>query len=138
VPIGVLPFGTGNDLAAMLGWGRSPPRSLVGKHMKNLQKLVKQWSIAEKTPMDLWQIEVEVHPGGHFLEISNRNSVSSKTPVLDEHGEKIKIYRRLMSNYFSFGIDARIGLNFEKKRSHSKWINKIIYCWEGFKKIAIC
>ncbi len=34
----------------------------------------------------------------------------------------------------SVGVDARIGLGFDKHRTKSSFINKIIYCWEGFKK----
>lgn len=41
-----------------------------------------------------------------------------------------------MTNYFSFGLDARIGLGFDKRRSSRKWINKLIYGWEGFKKMC--
>jgi len=40
-----------------------------------------------------------------------------------------------MSNYMSFGVDARIGLGFDKNRKKSVAGNKCVYCWEGFKKI---
>lgn len=43
-------------------------------------------------------------------------------------------FARKMSNYCSIGIDARIGLGFDKNRSKSRWINKLIYAWEGLKK----
>jgi diacylglycerol kinase (ATP) len=133
-PMGVLPFGTGNDLAAMLGWGRTPPRSIVGKHMKSLQKLVKQWANAVPQPLDIWDIEVDVDSeSGYFTKIGN----GEKTELKDKDGNRMLTYRRLMINYFSFGIDARIGLNFEKRRAKKTWINKLIYCWEGFKKSII-
>lgn len=51
-------------------------------------------------------------------------------------GEEIvtRKFCRKMSNYCSIGIDARIGLGFDKNRSKSRWINKLIYAWEGLKK----
>lgn len=39
-----------------------------------------------------------------------------------------------MSNYMSVGVDARIGLGFDKNRTSSAIGNKCVYCWEGFKK----
>lgn len=42
-----------------------------------------------------------------------------------------------MSNYFSIGVDARIGYGFDKLRTNSRWGNKCVYCWEGFKKLFI-
>jgi len=43
--------------------------------------------------------------------------------------------RRYMTNYFSIGADARIGLGSEKHRGDSACCNKCCYCWEGFKKL---
>lgn len=40
-----------------------------------------------------------------------------------------------MSNYFSMGIDSRIGLGFDKRRTKSKCCNKCVYGLEGFKKM---
>lgn len=42
-----------------------------------------------------------------------------------------------MSNYFSIGIDARIGLGFDKHRTKSQLGNKCVYCWEGMKKLFL-
>lgn len=42
-----------------------------------------------------------------------------------------------MSNYFSIGVDARIGMAFDRKRTNSRAINNCIYCWEGFKRLFI-
>jgi len=42
-----------------------------------------------------------------------------------------------MCNYFSFGVDSRIGFGFDKHRTTSVLGNKCVYCWEGFKKMFI-
>ena len=39
-------------------------------------------------------------------------------------------------NYASFGIDSRIGLGFDFKRTSSRCCNKLMYGWEGMKKIC--
>jgi diacylglycerol kinase (ATP) len=49
-----------------------------------------------------------------------------------------KTYKRPMSNYFSIGVESRIGLGFEKNRSNHHVKNKIIYGWEGLKKMCCC
>jgi diacylglycerol kinase (ATP) len=41
-----------------------------------------------------------------------------------------------MSNYFSIGVESRIGLGFEKKRTKSRISNKIRYGIEGIKKLC--
>ena len=134
-PIGIIPFGTGNDLAANSGWGRKPPRELIGKFMKALQGLVVSWTKAIPVPMDLWVLEVTVKPIGHFISIKNDGTVRYKSPLTEADGTKTLTYRRIFSNYMSFGIDAKIGIGFERKRTKSKCGNKIRYAWEGFKKM---
>ena len=41
-----------------------------------------------------------------------------------------------MCNYFSIGIESRIGLGFDKKRTGSAAMNDAWYGWEGFKKMC--
>jgi diacylglycerol kinase (ATP) len=41
-----------------------------------------------------------------------------------------------MCNYFSIGIESRIGLGFDKQRTSSAICNKICYGWEGIKKMC--
>lgn len=48
------------------------------------------------------------------------------------------IYTRLMCNYFSIGIESRIGLGFDKHRSSSAFANNMWYTWEGLKKMCCC
>ena len=134
VPFGIMPFGTGNDLSAMLGWGRKPPKPVIGKHNKGLLKYLKAWLDAQVCKLDIWEVTVEVQPEGHFEKVKHRDHKFERERLKDPSGDT-KVFQRLMTNYFSVGLDARIGLGFEKRRTNSKWKNKILYTWEGFKKI---
>lgn len=42
-----------------------------------------------------------------------------------------------MCNYMSVGVDARIGLGFDRNRTRSASGNKCVYCWEGVKKMFL-
>ena len=137
-PIAIIPFGTGNDLAAFSGWGRKPPRSLIGDYMTALQRHVTLWSIATPIPMDLWMLEVTVKPNGYFMTVKSDGSEKFTGPLTESDGNKVITYRRIFQNYMSIGMDARIGLGFEKKRTKSTFYNKVRYAWEGFKKSCLC
>ena len=43
-----------------------------------------------------------------------------------------------MCNYFSLGVESRVGLGFEKKRTSSYLCNKCVYACEGIKKLMCC
>lgn len=42
-----------------------------------------------------------------------------------------------MSNYCSIGLDAKIGLAFDKNRTKSRLLNKVVYSWEGLKNFCL-
>jgi diacylglycerol kinase (ATP) len=41
-----------------------------------------------------------------------------------------------MCNYFSLGVESRVGLGFEKSRTGNAVCNKIVYFYEGLKKMC--
>ena len=127
---GILPFGSGNDLSAMLGWGRDPPDDLFAPFFE-------EWLIATPRNFDFWLIQCEVSESGGFGKVNKTKSSFSKS-LIHENGSKKLNFRRLMSNYFSIGLDARIGLGFDKHRTTKKCCNKLMYGWEGFKKMFCC
>ena len=43
-----------------------------------------------------------------------------------------------MCNYYSIGVESRIGLGFDKKRTGNRVCNDICYGWEGVKKMVCC
>lgn len=51
--------------------------------------------------------------------------------------KKQLVVRKHLSNYMSIGVDARIGLGFDKNRTQSVSGNKCVYCWEGCKKMFL-
>jgi len=136
IKFGTMPFGTGNDLAAMLGWGRKPELPIVGKNNEGLIRSVESWLAAQEVNFDLWNIQIEVEENGYFEKIHKEEKKFRREKLTDRSGNKRTAYHRLMTNYFSIGLDARIGLGFDKSRSRYRWCNKFIYCWEGLKKIC--
>ena len=46
------------------------------------------------------------------------------------------VYTRLMCNYFSIGVESRIGIGFDKSRTGSACCNQAVYGWEGLKKMC--
>jgi diacylglycerol kinase (ATP) len=132
----LMPFGTGNDLACSMGWSRSPPKPIIGQHLKGLKRSLEAWRAATPTHFDLWTVTVTTKPEGSICKIQKQPSGFERVPIRDAEDNPVKFHSRLMSNYFSIGVDARIGLGFDKRRSKSKTINRCIYGWEGIKKMC--
>ena len=130
IHFGILPFGSGNDLSAMLGWGRDPPSDMF-------EPYIEEWLLATPCNFDFWLIKGEVSGDGGIGRVNKTPKQVSKSHI-EENGSKKLLFQRLMSNYFSIGLDARIGLGFDKHRTKTKCCNKIMYCWEGFKKMFCC
>eukprot|EP00914_Ancora_sagittata_P020918 GHVO01041143.1.p1 GENE.GHVO01041143.1~~GHVO01041143.1.p1 ORF type:complete len:255 (+),score=43.67 GHVO01041143.1:592-1356(+) len=56
----------------------------------------------------------------------------------DDNGFKRPLLEKswCMSNYFSVGVESRIGLGFDKRRTKNQIGNKMVFANEGFKKIV--
>lgn len=126
----ILPFGSGNDLAATLGWGRDPPSNQMEPYMF-------LWLKAEPYQLDIWRIKIKVHESGGFGKVKKTEETVEKYILENKKGKQTRI-KKLMSNYFSIGLDARIGLGFDKHRTQSKCCNRFFYFWEGLKKMCCC
>ncbi|XP_053991496.1 diacylglycerol kinase theta-like [Hylaeus volcanicus] len=145
VTFGVLPYGTGNDFAKAFGWKNANISNVFNKNLKRLRELVFQWINCPVVYHDLWDIIITKHPQGTIQKIDpvsrSKRLVLSKvdtatfdhnTTKNDENEEnELKLK---MSNYFSTGIESRVGLGFERHRTRLEKLNKSCYVLESLKK----
>lgn len=101
--------------------------------------------------LDIWEIEIQVAEGGMIKRVSEVTETSKSgkeskkmmkkalTIGVDNSGNDIvkKLWKRKLVNYASIGFGARVGLGFDAKRTKSRLCNKLMYGWEGAKKV-IC
>ncbi|XP_025162686.1 eye-specific diacylglycerol kinase isoform X2 [Harpegnathos saltator] len=119
--VGVLPLGTGNDLARALGWGGGYTDEPIGKILTSIGD-------SETALLDRWQLEVE------------RNNDAQN----DDDGNKGKenLPLNVVNNYFSLGVDAHIALEFHEAREahpekfNSRLRNKMFYGQMGGKDLV--
>ncbi|KAJ3031710.1 hypothetical protein HDV00_008211 [Rhizophlyctis rosea] len=125
-PVGVLPLGTGNDLARVMGWGGG----WAGDEVKDI---VKDICDAEEVELDRWNVVVEPRhrpqrkPSfvGRVVGVGEKKKKEKKTLV--------------MNNYFSMGTDASVALEFHTARLQkphyfkSRFVNKVFYALIGGK-----
>lgn len=113
---------------------------LVKDTLNGLKEYIKDYLQAEIRQIDIWDIEIICKPEvGCVKTVVSENGRREKKPRMETKrltGENVvaRSFTRKMSNYCSIGIDARIGLGFDKSRSGSRFCNKVIYAWEGLKK----
>ncbi|XP_061705739.1 eye-specific diacylglycerol kinase isoform X3 [Cydia pomonella] len=123
--VGVLPLGTGNDLARALGWGGGYEDEPIWKILKNIGE-------SDTVLLDRWELKVEPNPAGAA-------GCSSE----DLREAKPDLPLNVFNNYFSFGIDANIALDFHKAREerpdkfNSRIKNKIFYGAAGGKDLLL-
>ncbi len=61
----------------------------------------------------------------------------TKMVKTDQEGRPVTYFSKIFCNYVSMGVDARVGLGFDKKRTKSQLCNKVVYACEGIKKLFI-
>ena len=126
---GHVPLGTGNDLSNSLGF--SDHIDLDEDNMDDLYLIFKKYYDAQFGKIDIWKIDLQLDPNDGEILINSREG---KHPLKDENGNVIRRYIRSFINYISLGYDARVGYNFDRRRSDSRNMNKCIYFLEGLKK----
>lgn len=128
---GHIPLGTGNDLANTLGF--SDHINISKNNLNDLYYILNRYYKAKFGRIDIWKMDLQLDD--KFGEILV-NTKKGKIPLKDDNGNIINRYVRSFINYVSLGYDARVGYNFDPKRTHSRNGNKCIYFCEGFKKLT--
>lgn len=128
VPIGVIPFGTGNDFSRAMGWGASAPSPLIGRKNRALFQRLEKVMESDVSALDVWNCAITVREGtGSFTEVKDGKVV----PAYE--GERTINHE--MMNYFSVGADAEIVFNFEQHRTKTQFGNKRVYVRKGADQI---
>ncbi|KAJ3278368.1 hypothetical protein HK104_002397 [Borealophlyctis nickersoniae] len=119
----VVPFGTGNDLSQVLGWGRFVAgKDVAGHHLEGLNDIVIDRLEGHEARLDVWEVEIETNDGGWIREAGKET--------------KIQQLRRKMSNYSSIGIQGMVGAGFEANRRGSRVLNAMEYARQSMSLIA--
>ncbi|SIO73746.1 diacylglycerol kinase [Babesia microti strain RI] len=132
VSIGVVPYGTGNDFANAFGWKSIKLCNFFDKYLKTLRSVVSTFINAPVVKHDLWEISISVGKDGHFSKI---NQTSKSEEIICDNLSTIKTLNFTMCNYFSIGVESKIGRGYDRYRGLSRFKNKSRYIIEGFKKL---
>jgi diacylglycerol kinase family enzyme len=121
-PLGVLPFGTGNDLSRVSGWGKAAPRDLS---RANLERWLVSYSLADPVEMDVWESRITVDATWGRFDVARDGQV---LPLPDAQK---RFDSMVVLNYFSIGLDARAVFNFETHRRRGAVANTVQFAVEG-------
>ncbi|CAM0943572.1 unnamed protein product [Alopecurus aequalis] len=143
-PTGIIPLGTGNDLARSFGWGGSFPfgwRSAVKRYLSKAGS-------ASLVHLDSWQAVITM-PEGEIKELPHalkKVESADRVEFSKENGselsEKASCYKGVFYNYLSIGMDAQVAYGFHHLRDDKPYLaqgpvaNKLIYagysCTQGW------
>ena len=128
--VGPLPLGTGNDFARMSGWGSDIPWFFASKNLVAFKRWLIEILQADMFNFDLWEVNFHLRPEGQFFHVKNGKT----TVMVDDDDNRVLDFKKMCCNYFSTGLESRIGMGFERNRTRSQTLNKISYGLEGLKK----
>lgn len=150
-PVGIVPLGTGNDLARSLGWG---PRLYSTDQLTSYLQWVGE---ADVVSLDRWRVLLRPHaalpsdhklrkPGSHpqlVEDASLRNSFldvfEDVLPQPNVRRDQQEVFLGHWQNYFSVGADAQIAEAVDRARSFSSCgrlffrngLGKVVYAVAG-------
>lgn len=142
-PVGIIPLGTGNDLARSFGWGGTFSFAWRSEVKKYLLKAVN----SRICPLDSWQVVVKIMDGQNvgFPPAFKPQLQSSVTQVGELDGSShynFSSFEGVFYNYFSIGMDAQVAYGFHHLRNKRPYLargpvsNKMIYsiysCSQGW------
>ncbi|WCJ42415.1 diacylglycerol kinase 3 [Euphorbia peplus] len=142
-PVGVIPLGTGNDLARSFGWGGSFPFAWKSAVKRSLQRAI----TGPVCRLDSWHVLVSMPCGEvvnppYSLKHTEDCSLDQGLEVEGQLPEEAKCYEGVFYNYFSIGMDAQVAYGFHHLRNEKPYLaqgpisNKLIYsgysCTQGW------
>ncbi|KAF7458169.1 diacylglycerol kinase [Cryptosporidium felis] len=147
--IGVIPFGTGNDFSRALNW-TTVLDNPFDNGLYRFRQLINDWVNAEIVEHDIWSVKAVVDSYGCFYKVDsysrkkkvvNKQSKGGNKQGNHEFSRSIEIGSNSiateltfrMSNYFSVGVESRIGIGFDRYRTKNAFLNKMRYALEGVK-----
>jgi len=120
-PVGILPLGTGNDLARVLGWGGGYSNELISELLVQIQE-------AHPALLDRWQVDIT--PNESIATPNKLASAAGHTAPTQSRERKKEI---VFQNYLGIGVDAQAALRFHQTRNSrpqlffSAMTNKLLY-----------
>ena len=128
---GAMPFGTGNDLSNALGFGNE---CQVGD-INDFQRVLYTYLIGVESKIDIWELGIYLDKltGAMYDVIKDGERLKE-----DNDKNKVLTFKKTFVNYFSLGFDARVGFQFEQRRTSNRCCNKVVYALEGAKRIFCC
>jgi len=126
--VGIVPLGTGNDLARVFGWGARFDESLV----RTLPASLRASSPAQ---LDRWEVTVR---GGRGLAEGTLGTIGTVgtlagTPEAGVDDDDDDAAAVVFHNYLGVGVDAAAALKFHRARDRFPWLyvsaatNKLLY-----------
>jgi hypothetical protein len=117
-PLAIIPLGTGNDMAGLLGWGVIAPDMDHFLTLAGMVAWLGQLRSACIVQHDVWQVSFSVQPGtGAITQI--RGGAVTTLPET--------VVRLPCVNYSSIGMDARLVHAVELHRMGSRSLNRMVY-----------
>jgi len=120
-PVGILPLGTGNDLARVLGWGGGYSNELISELLVQIQE-------AHPALLDRWQVDIT--PNDPPSTPSKFGSAAGQGAESPSRERKKQI---VFQNYLGIGVDAQAALRFHRTRNSrprlffSTMTNRLLY-----------
>lgn len=125
-PVAILPLGTGNDLARTLGWAAAHGWGLEKGGAPDVASFLRDADRATVALLDRWAVGVTEQSADAGGSAGGGASGGATTTVT-----------KLMNNYMSIGMDAKVALDFHSTReAHPEWFrnqagNKLLYTGLG-------
>nr|ASN64457.1 diacylglycerol kinase 2 [Eimeria falciformis] len=126
VAVGIIPSGTGNDLAHTYGWVKPSFPTKDPLEPENFKKLISILRSSDLVPHDSWMVVVRTDPNSGGFEAWSPKEGKVRTLGTDRNGgPKVKAF--IINNYFGIGFDGLVGISVEKHRGKSRLWNRAMY-----------